>query len=611
MSSSASKQVRFPYKLAAKELKKNDEQWHAYNSTGDFIVLAGPGSGKTKVLTTKLARLLNEDVKTPQGLACVTYSSECARELKRRLATLGVRPSRRVFIGTVHSFCFKNVVIPFAHLAGLKISHPIRVATDSEHSTCFSDAVAATIGVDENPGRWSIRCSNYRRRFLDRDHRSWRESDAEAAHVIEDYERRLRGRGLIDFDDMMLLGLQLIEQHSWVRRVLSARFPILVVDEYQDLGVPLHRLVLSLCFPKEGEGVRLFAVGDPDQSIYGFTGAEPGLLRELSDREDVGSVTLKLNYRSRQNIITASEIALGEERGYRSANADVGVIDFHHCKDGLQHQAQYIATTLVPDFLKRGIARSLGQIAVLYRTKNEGDVIAEQVKIAGVEHIRIDSNAPYAKTPLTRWLEDCAAWSHTPEGMDSPSLREIIRDYLAFNRTLTTEAAQSSATKSLISVLWHRRGTGDTLQQWIAALDSGCLRSHIAADPTMREELVNLDKIIDACKPNKRLAGWTVAQFGGQGGSPDHLNLMTLHASKGLEFDVVVLFGMDQGIIPSYYERTADSKREPKRLFYVGITRARHEVHITYSGWRTTPWGARFDEGPSEFIVELEKKLSE
>jgi superfamily I DNA/RNA helicase len=237
MSSGASKHVRFPYKLAAKELKKNDEQWHAYNSTGDFIVLAGPGSGKTKVLTTKLARLLNEDVKSPHGLACVTYSGECARELKRRLATLGVRPSRRVFVGTVHSFCFKNVVIPFAHLAGLQISNPIRVATESEHGACFSDAVAATISVGENPGRWSIRCSNYRRRFLDRGHRSWRESDAQAAQVIEDYERRLRGRGLIDFDDMMLLGLQLIEQHSCL--------PALVVDSADRLQQGSLEIVAS------------------------------------------------------------------------------------------------------------------------------------------------------------------------------------------------------------------------------------------------------------------------------------------------------------------------------------------------------------------------------
>jgi len=600
---------RRPYLKAAEELSENEEQWAAYQSTGHFVVLAGPGSGKTKVLTTKLARMLHEDVSAPRGVACVTYSNECARELKRRLSRLGVKADRRTFVGTVHSFCFQQVVVPFAQLGGLNIANPIRVATDAEKDRCFAEALEEAVSTNENPRNWELRCSAYRRKYLDRDQSSWRDNDEQAAQVIEMFESKLRRRGLIDFDDMMLLGLQLIEQHSWVRQVLQARFPILVVDEYQDLGVPLHRLVLSLCFPSTGPTTRLFAVGDPDQSIYGFTGAEPELLRNLAERKDVASVTLRLNYRSRQHIISASEIVLREVRGYRSVNSDVGVIDFHHCKGGLEHQAKYISTILVPEFIKRGVARSLGEIAVLYRTKGEGDVIAEEVARAGHEHVRIDGNAAYPKTPLTRWLEECAAWceGYAP---DSPSLREIIRDYLGFNRTLRSESLRTKAINGLVSALCKRRGSGGSLLSWISALDAECLRTHLSADPTMREEVASLDKIIAASKPGKKLGDWTVSRFAGQGGSPDHLNLMTLHSSKGLEFDVTVLFGMDQGIIPSYRERSDDSKREPRRLFYVGVTRARREVHITFSGWRTAPWGARFDDGVSEFVVELQSKLS-
>lgn len=609
MSPSGSDHHRLPYKKAAEELRKNTEQWEAYESKGHFIVLAGPGSGKTKVLTTKLARMLHEDVTAPRGVACMTYSNECARELKRRLSRLAVKSDRRTFVGTVHSFCFQHVVVPFAQLGGLKIANPIRVATDAERGKCFAAALAKVVSSDEKPSNWDLRCSTYRRKYLDRDHPSWLAKDEQAARVIEEFELKLREHRLIDFDDMMLLGLRLIEQHAWVRQVLQARFPIFVVDEYQDLGVPLHRLVLSLCFPSEGPATRLFAVGDPDQSIYGFTGAEPELLRNLSKRDDLGSVTLRLNYRSRQHIISASEIILQEERGYRSVNSDVGLIDFHHCTQGLQHQAEHIATVLVPDLLKRGIARSLGEIAILYRTKGEGDVIAEQVAKAGHEHVRIDGNAPYPKTPLTRWLEECAAWSEGDE-KHGPSLREIIREYLGFNRTLQSEAARTKAVNGFISALCKRRGSGGSLLNWINALDAACLRTHLSADPTMREELVALDKIIAAVQPGKRLADWTVLHFGGQEGSPDHLNLMTLHSSKGLEFDVTVLFGIDQGIIPSYREKSEESKREPRRLFYVGVTRARHEVHITFSGWRATPWGARFDDGPSEFLVELQQRLS-
>jgi DNA helicase-2/ATP-dependent DNA helicase PcrA len=599
-----------PYRLAAKQLAKNKEQWAAYESTGNFVALAGPGSGKTKVLTTKLARILNEDVDEPRGVACVTYSNECARELKRRLVSLGIQPSRRIFVGTVHSFCFQHIVRPFATLGGLAVTSPIRVATDHEQDVCFSNGVANAISLNENPRNWRAPCSTYRRLHLDRDANDWYGTDKRAARIIEEYEKQLRSLGLIDYDDMMLLGLRLVETHEWVRRALYAKFPVLVVDEYQDLGVPIHHLVLSLCFRGENSNCRLFAVGDPDQSIYGFTGAKPELLKALSTHPNVESETLRLNYRSRQHIISASEVALGEARGYESANDDVGIVEFHYRKDGLAEQATFIAGTLIPRILESGAASSLGEIAVLYRTKNEGDVIAEQVASAGVEFLRIDGNAAYPKTPLTRWLEECAAWCALNGQAGSPSLRSIISDYLAFNHTLSSERRRLDAMHELVASLRTICNGDMRLHSWLSTVAKSCLRSHLSADPTMQQERHILDELLAAADSEGKLKDWTVARFGGQGGTPDHLNLMTLHSSKGLEFDAVILFGMDQGIIPSYRETSAESKREPRRLFYVGLTRARHEVHMTFSGWRDTPWGRKKD-GISEFVIELKKKLSE
>src|ERR1700729_3056606 len=119
MSSVKSVDLRQPFRIAAEDLRENEEQWHAYDSQGHCVVLAGPGSGKTKTLTTKLARMLAEDVAPPRGIACITFNSECAGELKRRLERLGVRESQYVFIGTIHAFCLKHVVLPYARLAGL------------------------------------------------------------------------------------------------------------------------------------------------------------------------------------------------------------------------------------------------------------------------------------------------------------------------------------------------------------------------------------------------------------------------------------------------------------------------------------------------------------
>lgn len=245
------------YLKASEELRENPGQWAAYESTGHCVVLAGPGSGKTKTLTIKLARMLAEDVREPRGIACITYSNECARELKRRLQALGVEESnRRVFIGTIHSFSLKHIVTPFADVAGLGLPNPLKVATTAEQRKLFDDALTKVMGESARASMFKVPIEAYRRTHLDRNAAAWNE-EPNYAGVISEYEMRLRLSGLIDFDDMMLLGLKLIESHEWVRRAIVAKFPILAVDEYQDLGIPLHRIVMSLCF---GAGARLFAV---------------------------------------------------------------------------------------------------------------------------------------------------------------------------------------------------------------------------------------------------------------------------------------------------------------------------------------------------------------
>jgi len=129
---SVATEIRPTYLDAADELRKNPGQWKAYESKGRCVILAGPGSGKTKVLTVKMARMLAEDVSEPRGIACLTFNAECVRELERRLDRLGVRQERRVFIGTVHSFCLKHTLLPFGELAALGLPSPFRVATSSE-----------------------------------------------------------------------------------------------------------------------------------------------------------------------------------------------------------------------------------------------------------------------------------------------------------------------------------------------------------------------------------------------------------------------------------------------------------------------------------------------
>jgi DNA helicase-2/ATP-dependent DNA helicase PcrA len=400
------------YRRAAEDLRRNPGQWAAYNSSGHCVVLAGPGSGKTKTLTIKLARLLSEDVEAPRGVACITYNNECARELEQRLDALGVEAGGRVFIGTVHSYSLTQIVMPYAKSAGMGLPDGFRVATQNEQRGALERAFMRTIGGPENPQSWSFRMGRYRRSILNRNSEQWRTEDPQLARLVEAYEEELRARGLIDFDDMPLLAVRALREHEWLHRAILAKYPVLIVDEYQDLGLALHRMVMGLCF---SAGMRLFAVGDVDQSIYGFTGAHPELLQQLSERDDVETVRLRLNYRCGSRIVTASSYALGEERDYQAPDgAAEGTIFFHPCNGSYQQQAEYLFSTVLAEALTRIAGITPGNIAILYPTAAIGDDVAHAAQQHGFPISRTDGNALYPRSSrLIRWLEQCAVWCCT------------------------------------------------------------------------------------------------------------------------------------------------------------------------------------------------------
>lgn len=595
-----------PYMLEAQALRENEGQWTAYESKGNCVILAGPGSGKTKTLTIKMARMLAEDVRPPRGIACITYNNQCSRELRRRLGALGIEDGRRATIGTLHSFCLQHIIIPYARIAGLPVPAPLSVATGEERDNSWTEAVKKVVGLNEKPSDWMFRCDVYRRTHLDRNKPEWRGDYEEAARVIEDYERRLTDLGLIDFDMIVRLGLELIEQHKWVRSSLRARFPVLVVDEYQDLGHALHRMVLCLCFTAQ---MRLIAVGDPDQSIYGFTGAEPGLLQELAKRDGIETVQLQLNYRCGPTIIRASEIALGETRGFKSGGEEVGTLDIHYQPGGVDDQTDFICDAIIPAALKRRAGRQMGDIAVLYRNQYDGNEIAKAVEARGWEFIRIDQGNPYPRSPVVNWLEDCAAWCGGGWQSGEPRLSDLIRTWQNFNEVVSSDAGRRVLQRDLVKFLHSHRVPVQPLREWLSDFRAACLDPSLSREPRLRDDAVAVGKLTEVCEPDARLAGFSVSAFGGQGGAGTHLNLMTLHSAKGLEFDVVILPFLEEGIMPNYRSNTEAKIREDRRLFYVGLTRARHEVHLTYSGYYRTPWGAMKNTGVSRFVKEVEDSI--
>ena len=590
------------YLEAAKLLLKNPGQIAAYESKGNCAILAGPGSGKTKTLTIKMARLLHEEIKPPQGIACITYSTECARELKQRLDLLGIHPKKNVFIGTIHGFCLNHVVRPYARLAGIEIPDPI-VVPDNETWMTFFERAAFKAGVREDPTYMRSRVENYRRTYLDRASREWREKDSETANVIEIFEESLHNEGYLDFDDMVLLGLRIIEQSDWVKRALKARFPVLVIDEYQDLGLPLHRIVLQLY---QQAGVRIIAVGDPDQSIFGFAGANPQLLRELAELPNIETISLQMNYRCAKTIVVGSMVALGEERDYAAAGDYDGTIKRWECPNGIEEQAETICKVIIPEALNAREGRTLGDIAVLYHDRYDAAVITAAARANGYKYVGGDKDIRYKATPLTHWLEDCAAWSAGGWKIGVPTLSTLIDFWIGLNGAPQLLKERKHLRQILVDFLWGHRDPTERLKDWLDGILAAGLSSMVDKYAEL-EEKKSLEGLYSAAADPQKLGDLDIAAFGKLRGSSDHLNLVTLHSSKGLEFEVVIIMGMDQGRIPKWRA----TGPEPRRLFYVGLTRAKHEVHLVYSGWYNDRYGRRRENGPSQFLLELKNRMDE
>ena len=569
-------------------------QLAAYKAVNNTVVIAGPGSGKTTVLTLKVMQLLAEVIYPPRGLACLTYSTEAVREFKSRLVKLGLEKRKNVFLGTVHSFCLSEIITPFAALyPQYKIPLPIRIISEAEKNRLFDsqnyEGSPKLIDVDKE-----------RTRNIKGISRVAIESYDIALKAAISFEELLIQNGYLDFISMVKKSVELIKNEPYVRKALEAKYPWIIVDEYQDLGKPLHELILTLLNLTR---IKVFAVGDADQSIYDFQGAAPDYLVELSQRQDVSCIQLKNNYRSSQTIVDASEYVLKSSRGYiasgklRDYHAK---LEFIECPKGMDEQYERVIAQ-ISRFHTEGIPYH--EIAVLVGNNKQVAELAQECSRQNIP--AYIARQSFRLTDLIIWIQNCAKWV---SDKCSVSFDEICSTWKSFisQKRIISEDDYFLLKRTIFQTLTASKVCTDNLSEWLCYLDKEVgIVSAFTASERYPDEIDNFNKLLETARSHDTQL--TIKFLTRLGIPENQVVLTTRHSSKGLEFDVVILPGMEKDSFPSYYDNTPRKLAEARRLCFVSVSRARKACILIRSKNLQNKYGRWFSKEPSPFWVALQE----
>ena len=569
-------------------------QLAAYKAVNNTVVIAGPGSGKTTVLTLKVMQLLAEVIYPPRGLACLTYSTEAVREFKSRLVKLGLEKRKNVFLGTVHSFCLSEIITPFAALyPQYKIPLPIRIISEAEKNRLFDsqnyEGSPKLIDVDKE-----------RTRNIKGISRVAIESYDIALKAAISFEELLIQNGYLDFISMVKKSVELIKNEPYVRKALEAKYPWIIVDEYQDLGKPLHELILTLLNLTR---IKVFAVGDADQSIYDFQGAAPDYLVELSQRQDVSCIHLKNNYRSSQTIVDASEYVLKSSRGYiasgklRDYHAK---LEFIKCPKGMDEQYERVIEQ-ISRFHTEGIPYH--EIAVLVGNNKQVAELAQECSRQNIP--AYIARQSFRLTDLIIWIQNCAKWV---SDKCSVSFDEICSTWKSFisQKRIISEDDYFLLKRTIFQTLTASKVCTDNLSEWLCYLDKEVgIVSAFTASERYPDEIDNFNKLLETARNHDTQL--TIKFLTRLGIPENQVVLTTRHSSKGLEFDVVILPGMEKDSFPSYYDNTPRKLAEARRLCFVSVSRARKACILIRSKNLQNKYGRWFSKEPSPFWVALQE----
>ena len=628
----------------------NDKQYEAViNTEGPCLVIAGAGSGKTKVLTHKIAYLIGEKNVAPWSILAITFTNKAANEMKTRVEKLVGEVSKDMWIGTFHSICVR-ILRRYIDRIGFDSSFIIFDTGDQKTliKQCLKEmqidekilndkAVISEISNAKNemlePGEYSIRAGiDFRK--------------SKIAEIYEMYQKKLKENNAIDFDDIINYTIKILMENPDVLEYYSNKFRYVLVDEYQDTNKSQFILVTLLA----STNGNITVVGDNDQGIYSFRGADiSNILNFEKDFKGTKIIKLEQNYRCTGNILQIANAVIKHnknkyEKKLWTENED-GSLPIVHAADNEYDEGTYIVKQI--QHLKREEYYKYSDFAILYRMNTQSRAIEDILRREDIPYKIVGGLKFYER----KEIKDTIAYLRLIQNTaDNLSLTRIINepkrgigktslDNIAAiaeqNNTSMYEVIKNANQYGLNRVYLSSREFVDTIESLVNQKDQMSISKLIEAtlkksgytkalevENTVEAEnrLANIEEFLTVAiefeeqsadnKLSDFLEGITLSSdLDNMEDEEESVTLMTLHSAKGLEFPVVFLVGMEEGIFPGYKcLGEPEELEEERRLCYVGITRAKENLFLTCAKQRTT-FGSTTCNMPSRFLKEIPKEL--
>jgi DNA helicase-2/ATP-dependent DNA helicase PcrA len=623
---------------------------------GPLLILAGAGSGKTRVITHRVAYLIKKERVPASAVLAVTFTNKAAGEMRDRVAGLlgDPGPDSRPLISTFHSFCVRLLRRDGAGLASLRPGFTTAFTIyDEDEQLAIVKAVYRHLGLDEKFMQYRAALSrishakNHQQTPDDLQRAATDPKSARLATVFEQYEGRLRQANALDFDDLLLEAVRLLHHAAPVRDLYNRRFEHLMIDEYQDTNRSQYQLMRLLTVLRQNVCV----VGDEDQSIYGWRGADiRNILDFEKDYPQARVIRLERNYRSTKNILASAGavVAHNTERKGKTlwTEADSGSkVGLYEAPDA-ENEALFIADTI-----EQLLARDPGRrVAVLYRTNFQSRQIEEALRRYGRKYTVVGGFSFYQRAEIKDLLaylkvisspQDSAnllriinvpargIGKTTVEQLERFALDHDLPVWTALGRMIDENAlgaraaAALGAFRSLMEGLQAAAGGKSIAELLRAILEETGYRKMLETDPSPDAEtrLENIDELLNAAaEAAERGEGLTEfldhAALVSDADSLDDeavVSLLTMHNAKGLEFPIVFIAGLEERLFPhSRSLESASMVEEERRLCYVGMTRARERLFLTWARSRRRFGGGDWEPSiPSRFLREVPAHLTE